>query len=155
MQHLFWDGRARSLEEQVKGPIVSPIEMNQNPAHLVEKLSQVPEYQKRFKAVFDGPVTIDNISMAIAAFERTVVSRNVPFDKYLRGDKSALSAEQIAGLKLFTTKAGCVQCHYGPNLTDQRFHALCVPETEPLKKESDRIATRHFFAREQGYKGST
>ncbi|GMU23971.1 MAG: methylamine utilization protein [Phycisphaerae bacterium] len=148
----FWDGRAGTLEEQAPGPIQAPIEMNQSPDHLVEKLAQIPVYQKKFKEIFDSEVTFENVAKAIAAFERTVVSRNVPFDEYLRGDKSALDAEQVAGLKLFAGKAGCVQCHHGPLLTDDGFHVTGVPEIEPLQKESDRIATRHFFAKGQGYK---
>ena len=148
----FWDGRAASLEEQAKGPVIAPIEMNQNPAHLVEKLAQIPWYEKKFKEVFGSPISFDNMAKAIAAFERTVVSKNVPFDRYISGDESALKPEQVAGLRLFTGKAMCVSCHYGPALTDHKFHALGVPETEPLRKDSDRIATRHFFARDQGYK---
>lgn len=149
---FFWDGRAASLEEQAQGPIQAPIEMNQNPDHLVEKLSMIPDYRKRFKEVFDGPITFDNIAKAIAAFERTVVSRNVPFDKFLAGDKSALDEDQVKGLRLFVGKAGCIACHNGPNLSDGKFHAIGVPEIEPLQKESDRIATRHFFAKGAGYK---
>jgi cytochrome c peroxidase len=152
MKSFFWDGRAGSLEEQAKGPIQAPIEMNQNPAHLVEKLQQIPWYRERFKKVFDSDVTFDNIAKAIAAFERTVVSKNVPFDRYLAGERSALDEDQIAGLRLFVGKANCVACHYGPNLTDNQFHALGVPEIETLQKDSDRIATRHFFAKDQGYK---
>ncbi len=149
---LFWDGRSGSLEDQAKGPVQAPIEMNQNPGHLVEKLSQIPYYVKTFKNVFNSDVTFDNMAKAIAAFERTIVSRNIPFDAYLEGDKSALDGEQIAGLKLFKGKAGCFQCHHGPMLDDTALHATGVPEIEPLNKDSDRIATRHFFAKDAGYK---
>jgi len=151
-KHLFWDGRAGSLEEQAKGPIQAPIEMNENPGHLVEKLDQIPYYRKQFKKVFNTRVTFDGIAKAIAAFERTIVSRNVPFDAYLRGDKKALDAEQVRGLELFKGKANCIACHNGPMLSDDGFHATGVPEIEPLHKESDRIATRHFFAKDAGYK---
>ncbi len=149
---LFWDGRSGSLEDQAKGPVQAPIEMNQNPGHLVEKLSQIPYYAKAFKAVFNSDVTFDNIARAIATFERTIVSRNVPFDHYLKGNKTALDAEQIKGLELFKGKANCIQCHHGPLLDDTRLHATGVPEIEPLKKDSDRVATRHFFAKDAGYK---
>lgn len=151
-KNFFWDGRASSLEEQAAGPIQAPIEMNQNPDHLVEKLSQIPHYEREFKKVFDSSVTFEKIAQAIAAFERTVVSKNVPFDAYLKGDKSALDAQQVRGLKLFIGKANCVACHHGAMLTDDSFHATGVPEIEPLQKESDRIATRHFFTRGTGYK---
>ncbi len=152
MKNLFWDGRADSLEAQCKGPMEAPIEMNQSPIHLIPKLEGIPEYVKRFKEVFDSDITYDNIAKAISAFERTVVSKNVPFDNYLKGDKSALDDEQIEGLKLFVGKANCVACHFGPMLTDDKFHAIGVPETEALKKEADRIATRHFFARANAYR---
>ncbi|HEX9833554.1 MAG TPA: cytochrome c peroxidase, partial [Mycobacterium sp.] len=94
LEQLFWDGRSHSLEDQAKGPIQAPIEMNQNPGHLVEKLSQIPWYKQKFKEVFDHDVNFDDLAKAIAAFERTIVSKNVPFDKFLKGDKSALSEEQ-------------------------------------------------------------
>ena len=152
LKQLFWDGRSHSLEDQAQGPIQAPIEMNQNPGHLVEKLSQIPWYVKKFKQVFNHDVNFDDLAKAIAAFERTIVSKNVPFDKFLQGDTKALSNAQQRGLALFKSKAGCVRCHGGAVLTDQKLHATGVPEIEPLKTESDRIATRHFFAKGAGYK---
>jgi cytochrome c peroxidase len=149
---LFWDGRSQSLEDQAKGPVQAPIEMNQNPGHLVEKLDQIPYYKAAFRKVFKSDVTFDNIAKAIAAFERTIVSRNVPFDDYLRGDKSALDAEQVRGLELFKGKANCIACHNGPLLSDDKLHATGVAEIKPLMKDSDRVATRHFFAKDAGYK---
>lgn len=149
---LFWDGRSPNLEDQAKGPIQAPIEMNQNPGHLVEKLSRIPYYRERFRKVFDSEVTFENIARAIATFERTIVSRNVPFDAYLNGDKSALDAEQIRGLELFRGKANCIACHDGAVLSDGKLHATGVEEIEPLSRDSDRIATRHFFAKDAGYK---
>jgi len=152
-KNFFWDGRAGSLEEQAQGPIQAPIEMNQNPAHLVQKLQQIPYYRDMFKKVFNTDVDFDNLAKAIAAFERTIISKNAPIDAFLKGDKNALDAEQKRGLALFKGKAGCIKCHHGPVLMDGGFHATGVPETEPLQKESDRIATRLFFAKDTGYKG--
>ena len=149
---LFWDGRSPNLEDQAKGPIQAPIEMNQSPAHLIHKLRQIPFYRDQFKKVFDSDVTFDNLAKAIATFERTIVSRDVPFDDYVNGDKSALDDEQIRGLELFKTKARCIQCHDGALFSDGKLHAIGVPETEALQKDSDRIATRHFFAQDAGYK---
>ncbi len=149
---LFWDGRSASLEDQATGPIQAPIEMNQNPDHLVHKLRQIPYYREQFKKVFNSDVTFQNLAKAIAAFERTIVSRNVPFDDFLKGDKSALDAEQKRGLALFKGKANCIACHTGHLLSDDGLHAVGVPEIEPLRKDSDRIATRHFFAQGAGYK---
>ena len=148
---LFWDGRSTSLEDQAKGPIQAPIEMNQNPGHLVHKLRQIPFYREGFKKVFNSDITFDNIAKAIATFERTIVSRNVPFDNYLKGDKSALDSEQIRGLEIFKEKARCINCHNGAIFSDGALHAIGVPEIEPLRKDSDRVATRHFFAQDAGY----
>ena len=147
---LFWDGRAGSLEEQALGPIQAPIEMNQNLAHLEAKLSQIPEYVKRFKDVFGEKPNRDDLAKAIAAFERTIVSTNVPLDNYLKGDKSAMTEQQVSGMKVFEGKAGCIQCHNGALLSDKSFHVTGVPEVEALQDESDRILTRHFFARDSG-----
>lgn len=152
LKQLFWDGREHTLEGQAVGPVQAPIEMNQHPVLLEEELKQVPWYVEKFKEVFDSEVDFQNMAKAISAFERTIISRNVPFDRYLKGDQSALSAEQKRGLTLFKGKAKCMQCHHGPLLTDQSLHATGVPETEPLRTEPDRIATRRFFVRGTGYK---
>lgn len=151
LKHQFWDGRAGSLEEQAVGPIAAPIEMNQNYAHLVEKLMGIPWYRDQFKKVFKSDITMDNLAKAIAAFERTIVSKPGPVDRYLAGDKSALSDYQKKGMDLFTGKANCIACHHGAALSDGEFHTTGVPEIEPLKTEADRIATRHFFAADQKY----
>lgn len=147
----FWDGRAGTLEDQAVGPIEAPIEMNQNFTHLVEKLSAIPYYRTMFKKVFNSDVTMPNLAKAIAAFERTIVSKPGPVDKYLSGDKSALTATQIRGMELFTGKANCIACHNGQALSDGEFHTTGVPEIDTLKTDSDRIATRHFFATGQKF----
>jgi cytochrome c peroxidase len=151
MKQLFWDGRAPSLEAQALGPIEAPIEMNQNFTHLVEKLSGIPWYREKFLKVFKSEVTMENLARAIAAFERTIVSRPGPVDRFLQGDKTALGASQQRGLEVFNGKAGCVACHHGPLASDGQFHATGVPEIPPLKTETDRVATRHFFATAQKY----
>lgn len=114
---MFWDGRAPTLEEQAKGPLVNPIEMGM-PAHdpVVERLKTIPGYVDRFKQVFghDNPVTIDNAAKAIAAFERTLITTNSPFDRHAAGDKKALTAEAKRGLAL-VEEVGCTSCHSGPN----------------------------------------
>ncbi|OWY69576.1 hypothetical protein B7486_19660 [cyanobacterium TDX16] len=151
LRHQFWDGRADSLEAQAIGPIAAPIEMNQNYTHLVEKLSGIPWYRDQFKKVFKSDVNMDNLAKAIAAFERTIVSKPGPVDKFLSGDKSALTDYQKKGMDLFTGKANCIACHHGAALSDGEFHTTGVPEIEELKTETDRIATRHFFATDQKY----
>lgn len=151
LKHQFWDGRASSLEEQALGPIQAPIEMNQNLTHLVEKLDNIPYYREQFKKAFNSGVTTENLAKAIAAFERTIVSRPGRVDKFLSGDTSALNDSEKRGFELFSGKANCVACHHGPLATDNSFHTTGVPEIEALKTESDRVATRHFFATDQKY----
>ena len=123
----FWDGRAASLEEQAKGPILNPIEMGMpHKEATIERIRQIPGYRKQFTAIFGGddPVTLDNIAKAIATYERTLITPNSPFDQYLRGDKTALSKDAVAGMHEFE-RLGCNRCHTGPAFAsryDQEFH---------------------------------
>ncbi len=137
---LFWAGEVTSLEAQASAAATGNVAGNGDPIMMEERLRQVPEYVKRFKDVFgvERP-TIDTAWMAIAAFERTLVSKpeNVPFDRYAKGDQAALSPEAKRGLTLFQGKAGCILCHNGPLLSDDSYHNLGVPknpvfETSPL-----------------------
>lgn len=130
----FWDGRAKSLEDQAGGPIQNPVEMNQPHAVMVAKIGKLPEYQPAFdKAFGPGPITIEKVEMAIAAFERTLLSGNSPFDRYqYGGDKSALSASAIRGLAIFRDKqkGNCVTCHtiedHYALFSDGKFHNIGV-----------------------------
>lgn len=113
----FWDGRAASLEEQAKGPMTNPVEMGmKNHDLVIERLKKIPGYVSQFKKVFKGEnsLNIENTAKAIAAYERTLVTLNSPFDKYLKGNKKALSAQATAGWAKFQS-TGCVSCHNGPN----------------------------------------
>ena len=136
----FWDGRAGSLEEQALGPIQNPIEMAETLDGVVQKLSTVKAYQARFRGVFGEDVSPDGIAQAIAAFERTLISTNSPFDRFVAGDKGALSKSAQRGFELFQGKARCVLCHNGPNFTDNKFHNLGVPQVGPLKEDVGRYA---------------
>src|SRR5262249_30174031 len=93
----FWDGRAKTLEEQALGPIQNPIEMGETLANVVNKLNTIPEYRAQFQKVFGADATPDGIAKAIAAFERTIVSGDSPFDRYEGGDKQAMSAAAVRG----------------------------------------------------------
>jgi len=126
----FWDGRAGSLEEQALFPIQSPDEMNQDLAALEKELQAVPGYVSQFQAVFGSRVTAANVAKALAAFERTLVSRNSPFDRYLAGNKSALSEEAERGWELFRGAAECIRCHNGPNFSDSKFYRLGTSFTD-------------------------
>ncbi|MCO6455155.1 MAG: cytochrome-c peroxidase [Pirellulaceae bacterium] len=123
---LFWDGRAGSLEEQALGPIQAADEMNQDLDELIEELAAVPEYQRQFPRVFGRSVNSQDVARALAAFQRTLVTSNSPLDRYLAGEKDALSAQARQGLELFMGSAGCIRCHHGPLLSDGKFYRLGV-----------------------------
>ncbi len=125
-QFQFWDGRAPSLEAQALGPIANPIEMNLPIEKAVEKIAAIKGYQEQFQKVFGQPVSADGIAKAIAAFERTVLSGDAPYDHFKAGDENALSAQAKEGMQLFFGKAKCSSCHSGPNFTDNGFHNLGV-----------------------------
>jgi cytochrome c peroxidase len=147
-KYLFHDGRASTLEEQALFPMMSAFEMNQNLDFLEEKLRSVPEYVAEFKEVFgDDDVTRERIAMAIAAFERTLVSRDTPLDRFLGGNKNALSPKALQGYEIFTGKGRCADCHFGGNLADDQFHVLLVPEKPEHLKDPRIAATRRFVAK--------
>jgi cytochrome c peroxidase len=127
---LTWDGRAASLEEQALIPIQAADEMNQNVDDLETEVSAIPGYAAQFERVFQTKVTRDGIAKSLAAFERTLVAGPSPFDRYLAGDKKALSDQAKRGLELFTGDAGCVRCHNGPMLTDGKFYRLGVESND-------------------------
>jgi len=129
MELQFWDGRAKSLEEQAKGPIANPIEMGSTHAETAKRISGVKGYSPYFKAAFgDDMVDIDRIAKALASFERTVLAGNSPYDRWLAGDKSAMSEAAARGHALFNDpkKANCAICHDGFNFSDSDFHNLGV-----------------------------
>ncbi|RMG53901.1 MAG: cytochrome-c peroxidase [Acidobacteria bacterium] len=132
-EEQFWDGRAKTLEDQAKQPLINPVEMAM-PSHdaVVAKIKQIPEYVKRFREVFGGtePITIDHIVQAIAAFERTQLSGDAPFDRFIAGDEKAISAAAKRGWELFKGKARCITCHEfnpsSPFFTDFKYHNIGV-----------------------------
>ncbi|RMH51506.1 MAG: methylamine utilization protein [Zetaproteobacteria bacterium] len=143
---LFWDGRAASLEEQTgalpghMGPISAPGEMGGDVPAIVARLKRIPGYDRAFRKVFKDGVTRRNIARAIAAYERTLVARDAPFQRYVRGDRNAISAAAKRGFALFRGKAQCVACHTPPLLTDNAFHNIGVPQVGPLKEDKGRYA---------------
>jgi cytochrome c peroxidase len=122
----FWDGRAKDLKEQAKGPVLNPVEMAMpDEATVVKKLAAVPEYQTGFTKAFPGqasPITYDNIAEAIAAFERTLITHD-RLDDFLKGDDRALSAQELKGLDLFLS-IGCTTCHNGPVLGGNSYQKV-------------------------------
>ena len=122
---LFLDGRVSSLEEQSLHPIANPIEMGLAHDDLLQKLDKISEYPDLFTAAFgDDTITLDRIAKAIATFERTIISTESDFDRFLKGDKEALTNEQLHGLHLFRTKARCMNCHSGPMMTNNQFENI-------------------------------
>ena len=122
---LFWDGRAATLEEQVNGPLTNPLEMDAKWPDVLAKLKSDAAYQSAFAAVFSDGITQDNVRTAIATFERTLLTRNSPFDRWLGGDAAALTPAQKAGYDLFKG-VGCVACHQGQNVGGNMFQRFGV-----------------------------
>ncbi len=148
---LFHDGRAHTLEEQAIFPMMSAFEMNQNLDFVEEEIRSVPEYAAAFRKVFGGEVSRERMAMALAAFQRTLVSVNSPLDRFLSGDKKALSAEAKKGYDVFMGKGKCADCHDSVNLADNKFYALNVPENEEQEKDPRVAATRRFVAKVSHY----
>lgn len=125
--HQFWDGRANTLEEQALGPIAAAGEMNQNLDELVTELKGIEGYQSLFNVAYpkDG-ISKTSIAKAIANFERTVVSTESRFDRWIKGDKNALTKAEQHGFEVFEGKGRCASCHTGFNFTDNQFHNIGI-----------------------------
>ncbi|RLA30005.1 MAG: cytochrome-c peroxidase [Gammaproteobacteria bacterium] len=111
----FWDGREATLEDQAKGPVTNPIEMGMASLEdAIERVRAISGYKVYFEAAFGAgdAVTIDNAAKAVAAYERTLITPNSPYDRYVEGDRSALSVQAIRGMETFE-QAGCMSCHSG------------------------------------------
>ena len=120
----FWDGRARDLQEQAGGPIANPGEMASSHAMVVKVLTSIPGYATQFKRVFGADeIRIEQVTQAIAEFEKTLITPDSRFDQWLRGDKDAISEQELAGYRLFK-KSGCVQCHNGPAVGGASFQKM-------------------------------
>ena len=126
----FWDGRAEDLKAQAKGPVQASVEMNNKPERVVATLTGIPGYPSLFRKAFPGqhdPVTFDNMAKAIEAFEATLLTPDAPFDRYLKGNRKALSPKEEKGLALFMDK-GCVACHGGVNVGGAGYFPFGVTE---------------------------
>jgi cytochrome c peroxidase len=124
---LFWDGRADSLEEQALGPIASQREMNQPLDGMIHTLDGIAEYGPLFSRAYPAePINEKTVARAIATFERTIISEQAPFDKWISGDEEAIPSDAKRGFDLFNGKAACAQCHTGWNFTDDGFHDVGI-----------------------------
>jgi cytochrome c peroxidase len=139
----FWDGRAKDLQEQAAGPISNPIEMASTPEHVEAVLQSIPQYVAKFKAVYGtNKIDIKQVTGAIAEFEKTLVTPNSRFDQWLKGDKKALSKQELAGYELFKSN-GCTVCHYGENVGGTSFQKFGL------------VAPYHTQNKSQGREGVT
>jgi len=131
-QHfLFWDGRAGSLEEQALAPIQNASEMAMpSLVELEARLNNIKGYRDQFRQVFGTDVTAENVGKALAAYQRTILSGNAPYDRYKAGEETALSERALRGMKLFFHKAHCSACHSGPNFSDGAFHNIGISVKE-------------------------
>jgi cytochrome c peroxidase len=146
----FWDGRAANLEDQALGPMQNPIEMNMTLPEVVERLNEVEGYRQQFQEVFGSEeITEERVAQAIAAYERTILSGDAPYDRFKAGDKTALSEAAQRGMSLFFGKAQCSSCHSGPSFTDNAFHNLGIGMTA---EQPD--AGRQEISKLQGDRGS-
>ena len=150
LEAQFWDGREPDLEGQAVGPIADSVEMAMELDSAVERLTEFETYHEQFALAFpdeDAPIHIDNVAHALATFQRTLNTPNSPFDRYLRGDLSAMDESQKRGMKAFV-ETGCIACHRGPNLTDSLFHRFELPGSTDegrfvvTGEERDRFAFR-------------
>jgi len=150
---MFWDMRVKSLEKQALEPLKALEEMrgetypeDQALDKVVAKLKANAEYRRLFAGAFGGkqPVSAENLGRAIAAFERTLLANNSPFDRYMRGDRSAMTAEQVSGMKRFES-VGCVKCHNGPMFSDYKLHVMGVPDNPALPASDDGAEKTYAF----------
>ena len=148
LKFLFWDGRAQSLEEQALGPIKNPKEMGESIKGILTKLNNDPKYVTEFAIAFNQtPINTSQIIHAIAEFERTLISKDSDYDRFVAGDKKALSVSAKHGMDLFFGKAMCVACHKGPDFTDGDFHNIGLPITNDVGRSAVSITgkdTRKF-----------
>jgi len=149
LSHLFWDGRAASLEEQAKGPLVNPVEMGMASHATVEAaVRAMPGYPEEFARAFGAPdaVTIDNIAFAIASYERTLISPNTDYDRFVRGQTDALSPLQIRGMALFAG-LGCRSCHRDPTFSAAGLvKAAGIRKPFPVFTDSDYVRKYDLLA---------
>ncbi|HLG13310.1 MAG TPA: parallel beta-helix domain-containing protein [Blastocatellia bacterium] len=156
--HLqFWDGRAADLEEQAEGPIKNEIEMAEDPENLVKELKQIPEYAKLFDAAFGGQnganISLGNVAKAIAAFERTLTANNSPFDRFVAGERNALTLSQKRGFNLFRSgKTRCFECHGLPTFANRDFKIIGAPDLDASKPDYGRYDVTHGEGNKRAFK---
>ena len=147
----FWTSSAPTLEKQAHAAVTGALAGNLKPVLAEERLKQIPEYVRLFKAVYDEAPSYDRALSAIAAYERTIVSDDSPFDRYLRGDQAALDEAQLRGKALFEGKASCIDCHNGALATDQEHYNLGVPPNPAFEEDPQRQIAMRERMRSKGF----
>ncbi len=138
----FWDGRARTLQEQVEGPITDPNEMASTWTHVIETLEGIPQYKRLFDELYgEGEITKAKIADVISTFEETLTTPNSRFDQWLRGNDAALSRKEREGYELFKS-AGCTTCHNGINVGGTSFQK--IGRVNPFETKSDHRGREEF-----------
>lgn len=136
----FWDGRAADLKAQAGGPIANPGEMAASHTLAIDVLASIPEYVMEFKQVFGtNKITIEEVTQAIAEFEKTLVTPNSRFDQWLLGEKAALTADEMTGYKLFK-ESGCVSCHNGEAVGGNSFQKMGIVEAYNTKSSAEGLS---------------
>ena len=152
----MWDGRAASLEDQATGPIKAQAEMNMDMYILLTRLSAIPGYKKLFDQAYPGEgITEKTVAKALASFERTIVSTESPFDRWRKGNQSAVDASVKRGFALFEGKAKCEKCHQGFNFTDDGFHNIGLKTPDGLTPDEGRFAQRKVAILKGAFKTPT
>jgi cytochrome c peroxidase len=150
---MFWDVRAKGLEAQALEPLKALEEMrgrtfaeDKAVDAVVARLNEIPEYRRLFAEAFGQgrPITAANLGNALAAFQRSIVANNAPFDRYMRGERTALNASQLEGMRRFE-RIGCVNCHNGPMFSDYKLHVLGVPDNPALPATDPGAENRYAF----------
>jgi cytochrome c peroxidase len=152
----MWDGRKKSLEDQAMGPMQANVEMNMDIGKLFQWIGNSAGYKAMFARAYPGEaINETTLSKAIANFERTVISDDSAFDRWVRGDETALTAQQVDGFKLFLGKGNCAACHSGPNFTDNGFHNLGLASWGNNEPDMGRYAQKPVNATKGAFKTPT
>jgi cytochrome c peroxidase len=152
----MWDGRKKSLEDQAMGPMQANVEMNMDIGKLFSWINSNEGYKAMFAKAYPGePINETTLSKAIATFERTAISSNSAFDRWVKGDAKALTAQQVEGFKVFTGKGNCMACHSGPNFTDNGFHNLGLASYGSAEPDMGRYAQKPLNAMKGAFKTPT
>ncbi len=145
LNKIFWEGGTTSLEAQAPAAAEGAVAGNGSRDMMESRLRFSPEYVKRFKEVYgsEWPL-IEDAYGAIAAYERYLSQPNAPFDKYMKGDKNAISAKAVKGMELFKGKANCAECHNGPMFTDEKFYDIGVPDPPEFEENGIQQVTFRY-----------